>query len=233
MVVHVLAVIALVASVGSSVMPSEGPRDGSARMLQAPGDPIAIISELPENVSNGQWYTLNASLSTDPDGTIRDYEWEITHAGETEVLTGYSEVYKFRALGLYKIQLTVTDDDGNTGVNFTAVYSVPDIDSDLLPDDWEDDFFDDLSQSGTDDFDGDGYTNLQEFASGTDPTVKDAQPGLIHDLEENWEYLAAAAAVVAVLVLALYPRHRRKLKQDEKKKIEAAIEIEKALEVEK
>lgn len=45
-----------------------------------------------------------------------------------------------------------------------------DTDNDGLPDDWEEFYFDDLSQTATDDFDHDGASNLQEYLAGTDPT---------------------------------------------------------------
>src|SRR5206468_10404748 len=46
----------------------------------------------------------------------------------------------------------------------------PDTDADGLDDDWEMAYFDTLSRDGTGDFDGDGWTDLQEFRGGTDPT---------------------------------------------------------------
>lgn len=88
-------------------------------------------------------------------------------------------------------------------------------------------------QSGIDDYDNDGYTNLQEHASGTDPTIKNAQPTLTENLKDNWIYLAAIAAVVVAIVLALWPIMKKRRKQEETKIVEAALEIERALEGEK
>ena len=48
---------------------------------------------------------------------------------------------------------------------------VEDTDGDGLPDQWERDFFGNLSQDGNGDPDGDGKTNLEEFQNGSDPTV--------------------------------------------------------------
>lgn len=50
-----------------------------------------------------------------------------------------------------------------------------DSDFDGLPDEYEEAFFGDSKsdQGGDDDFDGDGLTNFEEFAAGTDPTVLD------------------------------------------------------------
>jgi hypothetical protein len=45
-----------------------------------------------------------------------------------------------------------------------------DVDGDGLPDNWETDYFGHLSYEDTEDPDGDGFTNLQEYRHGTDPT---------------------------------------------------------------
>ena len=190
-----------------------------------------MISWLPNEVSNGTWWNLDASESYDPDGIITNYTWSITVNNATTHIYARGESYKFKALGLYKIMLTVSDVSGNSSTAFTAVYSIVDLDGDNLPDWWEVKYFGTITeQSGSDDYDHDGYTNLQEYASGTDPTVKDAQPTLIENLKANWMYIAVIAAVAVVIVLALWPILKKKRKQEEKKTIEAALEIERALE---
>ncbi|MEE9224446.1 MAG: hypothetical protein V3U51_06845 [Thermoplasmata archaeon] len=56
-------------------------------------------------------------------------------------------------------------------VSFVSpVFAEEDIDSDGLPDSWEIQYFGDLSQDGEGDFDSDGFTNLEEYEAGTDPT---------------------------------------------------------------
>lgn len=45
-----------------------------------------------------------------------------------------------------------------------------DTDGDGMDDDWEREFFGDLSRDGTGDLDGDGISDLQEYLDGTDPT---------------------------------------------------------------
>ena len=49
----------------------------------------------------------------------------------------------------------------------------PDSDMDQMPDSWENFYFGDLSQGATDDYDGDGQSNLAEFLAGTNPTSTD------------------------------------------------------------
>ncbi len=218
-------------AVGS--MHKDAPASVSTSSLLA-GGPVAVISWLPNEVSNGTWWNLDASESYDPDGIITNYTWSITVNNATTHIYARGESYKFKVLGLYKIMLTVSDVSGNSSTAFTAVYSIVDLDGDNLPDWWEVKYFGTITeQSGSDDYDHDGYTNLQEYASGTDPTVKDAQPTLIENLKANWMYLAVIAAVAVVIVLALWPIMKKKRKQEEKKTIEAALEIERALEGEK
>jgi hypothetical protein len=52
-------------------------------------------------------------------------------------------------------------------------------------------------------------------------------------VKDNWLYLAIIAAVIVGAMLAIMPRMKRKREQDEKTKIEFAIEIEKAMQGEK
>ena len=72
-----------------------------------------------------------------------------------------------------KIKITPVDTAvgtaGETAV-FTITNTIADIDNDQLPDLYEIDKFGDLSQSGSDDYDGDGKTNYEELIAGTDPT---------------------------------------------------------------
>ena len=47
---------------------------------------------------------------------------------------------------------------------------------DIMADDWEITHFGSLERDGTEDFDGDGITDLNEFLYGTDPTQSDHAP---------------------------------------------------------
>ena len=65
--------------------------------------------------------------------------------------------------------LTV-EDDGGIRKSLTFRISVsPDADGDGMPDEWEVDHLGDTQHAGTDDFDLDGSSNLQEFFLRTDP----------------------------------------------------------------
>jgi len=61
---------------------------------------------------------------------------------------------------------------------------VADTDSDGLPDEWEKKFGLDAAQNDADaDKDGDGFTNAEEFAAGTDPSDKNSHPDYIDSLK--------------------------------------------------
>ncbi|UCE92305.1 MAG: PKD domain-containing protein [Methanobacteriota archaeon] len=203
------------------------PEEHAASTMQVGEAPIAVIADLPDAVSNGTWWSLNASGSYDPDGSyIKSYLWEIEYGDVVEELFGRVKSYKFNVTGLYKIKLTVFDALNNSGIDFTAVYSVPDSDLDGVPDWWEVKYFKGLEATAEQDPDGDGYSNLEEYIRTTNPLVSDPREGII---EANWKYFLAAAIIGGVLVALLYPRHRRRKKEAERRKMEYAIEIQRAL----
>jgi hypothetical protein len=195
----------------------------------AADDPIAVIAPLPDYVSNGTWWTLDGS---DSQGVIVSYLWNVTVGGLTTYLHSMSEIYRFQTLGLYKIILTVTDNRSKESTTFTAVVSVLDSDSDSLPDWWEVKYFTDLSQTASDDYDGDKYDNLEEYAKGTDPEVKDPRPTFFQMARDNWMVVALLVAIIVGAAVVLYPLMNRRRKKKEKQKIAAAIAIEKELESE-
>ena len=75
----------------------------------------------------------------------------------------------------YKVSAVNDIGDGILSSEATATPSTStdplDSDQDGLPDTWEIEHFGDLTQSGSDDFDNDGYSNLQEYEAGTGPTT--------------------------------------------------------------
>jgi len=227
------AMIVLVSMVSCAVLAgvNKTPSIFSAA-AQVGEEPVAIITPLPDFISNGTRYHLNGNTSYDTDGWIVNYTWEL-RIGSSSVMFLYAqkEIFIFKTLGLYKINLTVRDNEGNTDMTWTACVSVLDSDQDTLEDWWEANYFhNSLNETGDGDYDNDGYSNAEEQARETDPTVKDQQPSLVNMLMENWYYLAAIAAAIVVAIVLIVPWQRRKRKIIEKKKIKAAIEIEKALE---
>ena len=225
------AIIIAIAACVSFTLTDGSTSELPSTVCQVGEAPVAEIDEIPDVVSNcSTTLELIGSGSYDPDGNITSYVWELEHDGSVVTLTGAVVHYQVKAIGLYTIKLTVTDEDGNSGVDFTAVYAVADVDDDALPDWWETRYFDSLSHTGASDPDGDGLSNLDEFNQHTNPMIANSDDGV---LERYWWELAVALIVIAVVSISLvYLRQRRKRRDDERRKIEYAIEIQKALDEE-
>ena len=74
------------------------------------------------------------------------------------------------------------------GIYLTAHQSGIDGDGDETPDWWEWAYFDSTAQTGTDDPDGDNYTNLEEYQNETDPLTFDIGPAMIWTaVEIGWK----------------------------------------------
>lgn len=56
------------------------------------------------------------------------------------------------------------------------VFAEDDVDGDGLADWWELQYFGDLSQGAQNDYDGDDFTNLEEFEGESDPTDPESGP---------------------------------------------------------
>lgn len=75
--------------------------------------------------------------------------------------------------GSYAITYTATDNSGLTTSQTATIKVNPtwNTDGDGMADEWEIQYFGDLGRDGTGDYDDDGYTDLQEYQNGTDPTL--------------------------------------------------------------
>jgi hypothetical protein len=80
-----LAVLLFAAMFAPALCPAlwEVPEPLRKAKALAAGDPVAIISPLPDEVSNWTWWNLNASGSSESDGMISNITWSITVAGTT------------------------------------------------------------------------------------------------------------------------------------------------------
>jgi hypothetical protein len=59
-----------------------------------------------------------------------------------------------------------------------------DSDNDMMPDEWENTYFGDLSHDGSTDSDSDGLTDLEEYQNNTDPTIADTDDD---GMPDGWE----------------------------------------------
>jgi hypothetical protein len=87
----------------------EAPPPENQPPLARPGDNMSI--RLPDNT-----VTLDGSASSDPDGTIKSYLWELESGPEADIKKPGESITPVSGLteGSYKFKLTVTDDDGAT-----------------------------------------------------------------------------------------------------------------------
>jgi len=88
---------------------------GSASKTVSVGEnenPTASFNYSPSNPRVDEDIYFNASDSSDPDGTIESYEWDF---GDNTTDTGETVTHRYSSSGTYTVQLTVTDDSGNTG----------------------------------------------------------------------------------------------------------------------
>ncbi|NTW88488.1 MAG: hypothetical protein HGB26_05050, partial [Desulfobulbaceae bacterium] len=64
-----------------------------------------------------QSFTFNGAQSSDPDGSVVNYQWHLVHrtdAAYNQDATGLNPTVSGLHLGFYDVTLTVTDDDGLT-----------------------------------------------------------------------------------------------------------------------
>ncbi|TQJ02634.1 subtilisin family serine protease [Amycolatopsis cihanbeyliensis] len=81
------------------------PNDGS----QPPGDPTAeFTASCPDESLT---CTFDAANSSDPDGSISSYAWDF---GDGTTGDGRTPEHTYAEKGTYSVELTVTDDEGNT-----------------------------------------------------------------------------------------------------------------------
>lgn len=76
--------------------------------------PAASFTAVPSNLS----VAVDASASSDTDGTVVSYAWAF---GDGGTASGVTAAHEYAAAGTYTVTLTVTDDDGATGTTTRQV----------------------------------------------------------------------------------------------------------------
>lgn len=150
-----------------------------------------ILVEIDEPVDGSDYQILynvpfSAGQVLDPDTTYNDtliYQWDFD-ASDGEFSPDSLEVngfWDFPASGNYMITLRIVDSAGNyleayTNVSVSGYKDDDDFDNDGLPNKWEDEFgLDKYDPSdATENADGDGLTNIEEYWNLTDPTKRDS-----------------------------------------------------------
>ncbi len=94
--------------------------------------PVAAFGSSPARPLVGELVTLDASSSSDPDGTLSSYAWNL---GDGNTATGQVATHAYLAFGVYSVTLTVTDADGFTAAvtHDVKVYAAPNADFSYNP----------------------------------------------------------------------------------------------------
>jgi len=168
--------------------------------------------------------TLIAPVITDMDSDVITIDWDL---GVTPpiYLDGISVNFTYPAPGNYTVTMLYSDGEFFLEVERTlTLLSIPqpnmttddddddfvdidlnDTDSDGLWDNWEISYFGNLNQTGDEDFDGDGISNLQEFSNGTNPTVKETinDDNKKDDDKDQESYISIIIIIVLLIIIII------------------------------
>ncbi len=83
--------------------------------------PLASFSASPNPAEVGQVVQFNAAGSSDPDGTVASYAWDLDDDGEFDDASGVTASRSFAAAGTYTVRLRAIDNRGSSGTATSAV----------------------------------------------------------------------------------------------------------------
>ena len=89
--------------------------------FEADNPPTASFTVAPGAPSVGDAVTLDGSGSSDSDGTIKRYDWDLDGDGEFDDASGVTTFTSFATAGSHNVGLRVTDDVGAQGTSVLAV----------------------------------------------------------------------------------------------------------------
>ena len=83
--------------------------------------PVASFTASPNPATVGQTVQLNAGGSSDPDGTVSSYAWDLDDDGQFDDAAGSTASRSFAAAGTYTVRLRVIDNRGATDTSTSVV----------------------------------------------------------------------------------------------------------------
>ncbi len=83
----------------------------TSRAIHVNADPVPEFSVIPEEPHVEKEASFDASRSSDPDGTIKSYEWSF---GDGSTGEGEKVTHTYENDGTFTVKLTATDDDGGS-----------------------------------------------------------------------------------------------------------------------
>ncbi|MGB9757008.1 MAG: PKD domain-containing protein [Candidatus Bipolaricaulaceae bacterium] len=86
--------------------------------------PVAQFTFAPTAPRAGDWIQFDASPSSDPDGTITNYQWDFQNDGTFDAI-GKIAFFRYPLPGTYTVRLVVTDDKGASGSAIQTVVVSP------------------------------------------------------------------------------------------------------------
>jgi hypothetical protein len=87
--------------------------DSATVTVRVNGAPTAAVTASSQSLNTGESVTFDANESSDADGTVVSYEWDVDGDGTFE-RTGETVVHAFETGGSQAVTVRVTDDDGAT-----------------------------------------------------------------------------------------------------------------------
>ena len=102
-------------TVGLRVTDNDGAVTQTTRTIHVTRPPLAQLKATPASPTSGQVVTLDASGSTDPDGTLTAFQWDLDGSGQFATSSGTTpSIQHTFATGTYPIRVRVTDSYGAT-----------------------------------------------------------------------------------------------------------------------